>query len=100
MVGGDWPSPGPPWCEFDVRAAIYPGTTADQARAEIDACLRDAASDPRLGGTPPQVTYTGFYAEGYVLEEGSDSENTMQEVHKLAFQSDLQSFTTRKSAVQ
>ena len=59
---------------IDVRAAIYPGITADQARAQIDDCLRDATSDPRLGGRPP-VTYTGFYAEGYVLEPGSDAEH-------------------------
>src|SRR3546814_17319966 len=94
MVGGDWPSPGPPWCEFDVRAAIYPGTTADEARAEIDACLRDAVSDPRLGGTPPQVPYTGFYADGYVLDEGSDAENTLRYCHPQAFQRALDTFTT------
>lgn len=94
IAGGDWPSTVPPWCEFDVRAAIYPGTTADEAREQIDACLRDAASDRRFGGTPPQVTYTGFYAEGYVLEEGSDAENTLRECHKQAFHSDLESFTT------
>lgn len=94
IEGGDWPSTVPPWCEFDVRAAIYPGTTADEARAQIDACLRDAVADPRLGGTPPQVTYTGFYAEGYVLEEGSAAENTLRACHQQAFNSELQSFTT------
>ena len=40
------------------------------------------------------MTYTGFYAEGYVLEEGSDAENTLRECHKQAFKSDLESFTT------
>lgn len=94
IEGGDWPSTVPPWCEFDVRAAIYPGTTADEARAQIDACLRDSVADPRLGGTPPQVTYTGFYAEGYVLEEGSAAENTLRACHQQAFNSELQSFTT------
>lgn len=94
IAGGDWPSTVPPWCEFDVRAAIYPGTTADQARAEIEACLAEAAADPRLGGLSPQVEFTGFYAEGYVLEEGSDAENTLRDCHRIAFQSELESFTT------
>jgi acetylornithine deacetylase len=94
IEGGDWPSSVPSWCEFDVRAAIYPGITADQARAQIDDCLRDAASDPRLGGRPPQVTYTGFYAEGYVLEPGSDAEHTLRACHRQVFQEDLESFTT------
>ncbi|WP_427306042.1 ArgE/DapE family deacylase [Cupriavidus sp. H39] len=94
IEGGDWPSTVPPWCEFDVRAAIYPGTTADEARAEIEACLRNAVSDPRLGGSEPEVTFTGFYAEGYVLEEGSDAENTLRDCHRHAFENELQSFTT------
>lgn len=94
IEGGDWPSTVPPWCEFDVRAAIYPGTTADEARAQIEACLSKVAENPKLGGTPPEVTFTGFYAEGYVLEEDSDAENTLRDCHRQAFESELESFTT------
>lgn len=95
IEGGDWPSTVPPWCEFDVRAAIYPGTTADQARAQIEACIAEASqSDPRLTMAHPTVTFNGFYAEGYVLEEGSDAENVLRDCHKIAFNADLQSFTT------
>lgn len=95
IEGGDWPSTVPPWCEFNVRAAIYPGTTADQARAEIEACIADACGkDPRLAAAHPTVTFNGFYAEGYVLEEGSDAENVLRDCHKIAFDAELQSFTT------
>lgn len=93
--GGDWPSTVPPWCEFDIRAAIYPGMSADEARERIEQTLADAVkSDPRLGGRMPEVTYTGFYAEGYVLEEGSDAEKTLRECHETAFKSELKTFTT------
>lgn len=95
IQGGDWPSTVPPWCEFDVRAAIYPGMTADQARAQIEACIANASlSDPRLATVHPSVEFNGFYAEGYVLEEGSDAEHVLRDCHKIAFNADLQSFTT------
>jgi acetylornithine deacetylase len=95
IQGGDWPSTVPPWCEFDVRAAIYPGTTANEARAQIEECIATASrSDPRLAASHPTVSFNGFYAEGYVLEEGSDAENVLRDCHKIAFDADLQSFTT------
>ncbi|ALM54315.1 ArgE/DapE family deacylase [Halomonas huangheensis] len=93
--GGDWPSTVPPWCEFDVRAAIYPGMSANDARERIEQTLAEAVkTDTRLGGEMPEITYTGFYAEGYVLEEGSDAEKTLRQCHETAFKSELQSFTT------
>lgn len=95
IQGGDWPSTVPPWCEFDVRAAIYPGTTADEARAQIEECIFAASrSDPRLAQAHPTLSFNGFYAEGYVLEEGSDAENVLRDCHKIAFDADLRSFTT------
>lgn len=95
IEGGDWPSTVPPWCEFEVRAAIYPGTSADEARAQIEECILAATrSDPRLAKAHPTLTFNGFYAEGYVLEEGSDAENVLRDCHRIAFDADLQSFTT------
>jgi len=95
IAGGDWASTVPPWCELDVRVAIYPGTTADDARREIELCLaRASAGDPRLAGARTSVTFNGFYAEGYVLEEGSDAENVLRACHRTAFDAELRSFTT------
>lgn len=95
IAGGDWTSAVPSWCTFDVRAAMYPGISAGQARREIEACLLDAArSDPFLANRPPEIEFNGFYAEGYVLEAGSDAENTLRDCHRLAFGEELKSFTT------
>lgn len=95
IQGGDWASMVPAWCWFDVRIAIYPGVHAKDAAIKIEDCLREAAgSDPTLANNPPQVEYTGFFAEGYVLEEGSDAEHTLAQAHRHSYGSDLESFVT------
>lgn len=95
IEGGDWASMVPAWCWFDVRIAIYPGVHAKDAAREIEACLRAAAqNDPVLANNPPQVEYTGFFAEGYVLEEGSDAEHTLAKAHLRSYGSKLESFVT------
>lgn len=95
ISGGDWPSTVPPWCEFDLRLAIYPGTPADDAYEAVKQCIEEcAAGDARFGDSRPAVTKTGFYAEGYVLEEGGDAENVLRECHKAVFEAELESFTT------
>ena len=92
IVGGDWPSSVPAWCEFDVRAAVYPGTPAEKAWAELQECLAGLA----FGKTPIHAvaTRTGFFAEGYVLEPGSDAEALLGEAHRRVFGGPLASFTT------
>jgi len=93
--GGDWASMVPAWCWFDVRIAIYPGQDPRDAARQIEACLLEASrNDPALANNPPQVEYTGFFAEGYVLEEGSDAEQTLASAHMRSFGRDLESFTT------
>jgi acetylornithine deacetylase len=95
IEGGDWASMVPAWCWFDVRIAIYPGVHAKDAARKIEACLRAAAqNDPALANNPPQVEYTGFFAEGYVLEEGSDAEHTLAKAHLCSYGSKLESFVT------
>lgn len=42
-----------------------------------------------------RVVPDGFYAEGYVLEPGSQAESVLAESHKAAFSKDLTSFTIR-----
>ena len=78
IAGGDWASSVPSWCVFDVRVAVYPGDDLDQRKAEIEACLREAANqDAFLRNAPPQITYNGFLAEGYVLS-GDDEATALQ----------------------
>ena len=93
--GGDWASSVPAWCTFDCRIAIFPGTDPRHAAGEIKDALGAAARDNEfLANNPPEVEFNGFFAEGYVLEEGSDAEQTLARAHVRAFGTSLQSFVT------
>lgn len=92
IVGGDWPSSVPAWCEIEVRAATYPGVGADRAWAQIEQCLDRTAE--KLDGVKPMARRTGFYAEGYVQPEGSEAEQVLERAHRVAFGAPLESFTT------
>lgn len=91
ISGGDWPSSVPAWCEFHVRAALYPGTSAEVAWQQITKCLQLSATD---GISHVHAERSGFFSEGYVLEEGSDAESVLAGAHRQAFGADLHSFTT------
>ena len=82
IAGGDWPSSVPAWCTFDVRVAIYPGQSIAEAKAEIEATIREAARANRfLANSPPEITYHGFEAEGYVLEGGEEAVALLGRTH-------------------
>ncbi len=53
-----------------------------------------ARATPFLANNPPEVEFNGFFAEGYVLEEDSDAEQTLTHAHVRAFGTSLQSFVT------
>lgn len=92
IIGGDWPSSVPAWCEFDVRAAIYPGITAEQAWGELQECL--ASLQHGEAAIHAVATKTGFFSEGYVLEPGSEAESLLEATHRQVYGQDLESFTT------
>ncbi|SMX89596.1 ArgE/DapE family deacylase [Brevibacterium antiquum] len=101
IEGGDWPSSVPAWCELQVRVATYPGTSADEAWEEIVEGLAEvgrggSASDGSSSAPSFEIELTpnGFYAEGYVLEPGSDAERLLERTHREAFGAQLTSFTT------
>ncbi|SDE05414.1 ArgE/DapE family deacylase [Rhodospira trueperi] len=95
IAGGDWASSVPAWCTFDGRFGLYPGVSPRDAAREIEECLRrTAAADPFMANQPPEVTYNGFMAEGYVLEEGSEAERTLGRAHASAYGQSLEAFTT------
>jgi acetylornithine deacetylase len=95
IEGGDWASSVPAWCRLDCRIAIYPGVSAENAAREIETAVASFARQDRfLANNPPQVIFNGFFAEGYVLEPGSEAEQVLGEAHKTATGRDLESFMT------
>lgn len=95
IEGGDWASSVPAWCRIDCRIAIYPGTSAAEAAKEIEAHLAAFARGDRfLANNPPQVTWNGFFAEGYEFEEGSEAEAVLGRAHQAATGEALKSFMT------
>lgn len=95
IEGGDWASSVPAWCRLHCRIATYPGVAAEDAAREIEAAVAAfARSDPYLSNTPPQVTFNGFFVEGYVLEPGSAAEQALAWAHQAATGAPLQSFTS------
>ncbi|MEC9243342.1 MAG: ArgE/DapE family deacylase, partial [Pseudomonadota bacterium] len=95
IEGGDWASTVAAWCKLSCRIAIYPGDDPKDRAAQIEAHLaRELADDPFLGNRPPEVIWNGFFARGYVLEEGTDAEKALAEAHRAATASELKSFVT------
>ena len=80
--GGDWASSTPAWCEVDCRIGLVPGTTPEQAMAGIEACVKAAArGDSFMANNPPEIVWTGFQTDPYVLEPGSDAEKVLADAH-------------------
>ncbi|MCZ4271843.1 ArgE/DapE family deacylase [Maritalea porphyrae] len=88
--GGDWTSSVPAWSVFDVRMAIFPGQSIDDAKAEIEQVILAAAQENAfLRNSLPEVIYHGFHAEGYALSQDSSTHAataiaTLENAHQLA----------------
>lgn len=95
IEGGDWGSSVPCWCKVQCRLAVYPGVSADAAAREVtDRVAGFAREDRFLSNHPPKVTFNGFFAEGYVLEEGSEAEKVLSRAHQTATGRPLETFMT------
>jgi acetylornithine deacetylase len=94
IQGGDWGSSVPAWCELDLRCALYPGVAAEDAWQELTDALAQITHDANGNPIEATATRTGFFAEGYVLEEGSDAEAVLERTHRTVFGEELRSFTT------
>lgn len=95
IEGGDWASSVPSWCRVDCRIAIYPGVSAAEAAREIEEAIAAFSRGDRfLANNPPRVTFNGFFAEGYVLDEGSEAERILGDAHRAATGRPLESFMT------
>ena len=95
IAGGDWASSVPAWCKLDCRISLYPGVRAADAAREIEqAVAAFARDDSLLSNNPPRVTFNGFFAEGYVLEPGSEAEAVLARAHETAVGKPLQAATS------
>ena len=95
IEGGDWASSVPAWCRIDCRLSLYPGTSAAEVEARVRAHLTAMSrADPFLANTPPQITFNGFYSEGYVLEPGSEAEDVLRSAHETATGAPLHDLVT------
>ncbi len=95
IEGGDWASSVPAWCRLHCRIAIYPGESAESTAREISERISAfARQDKYFANSPPQVTFNGFYSEGYVLEPGSEAEAVLARAHTAATGKPLESFMT------
>ena len=95
IEGGDWASSVPSWCKLHCRISIYPGTTAENAAREIrDRVANYARSDRFFANNPPAVSFNGFFAEGYVLEPGTDAEAVLGDAHRAVNGTSLETFMT------
>jgi len=89
--GGDWGSSTPAWCEVDCRIGLLPGTPLAEARQQVlDAVAQAAMTDPFMANNKPEVIWTGFQADGYILDPGSEAERVLASVHKAVLGSELQ----------
>jgi acetylornithine deacetylase len=83
IVGGDWASSTPAWCEVDCRIAVAPDRSLADFREELSGVVAAAArQDPFLADHPPTIVWNGFQADPYVLEPGSAIEATVRNVHR------------------
>jgi acetylornithine deacetylase len=81
--GGDWGSSTPAWCEVDCRIGLLPGTTLEEARAEVLRTVAEAAgADNFLANNPPEVIWNGFQADAHVLQPGSEAEDALGRAHE------------------
>jgi acetylornithine deacetylase len=69
IEGGEWVSSVATRCMMELRCGFYPGVTAAQARAAVEARLAQTAQrDARLAGIVYRIRYAGFQAEGFVAD--------------------------------
>ena len=80
--GGEWASSVATRCVMEIRCGFYPGMAAAEARDEIEKHLKEAVeSEPRLAEIEWRIEYTGFQAEGCVIDVDTPLVNALAETH-------------------
>jgi len=93
--GGEWASSVPTRCVMELRCGFYPGVTAAQARAAIEARLDETiSSSPALAGITHRVRYAGFQAEGFVLDNAAPLLSALASAHMKIMDGDAHWFAS------
>jgi acetylornithine deacetylase len=75
---------------MDCRLAVYPGQDPADVARRIDTAVSTACQDHLfLSNNPATTEYNGFFARGYILEEGSDAEAALVAAHRTATDGDV-----------
>ena len=83
IQGGDWPSSVPEECVLEVRFATYPGDDMDDAQRRFrDEVLAELRDDPWLGQHPPEITFFGFRADGFVIDRDAAIMQAVRAAHR------------------
>ncbi|MBC7737036.1 MAG: M20/M25/M40 family metallo-hydrolase [Candidatus Saccharibacteria bacterium] len=82
VQAGDWTSSVASLADFSLRIGFPRGWTAETAEAEVRQAIADiAAADPDFRGQP-DITLSGFRAEGYLLDQTSPLLRDLAAVHR------------------
>ena len=82
VQAGDWTSSVASLADFSLRIGFPRGWSAETAEAEVRQAIADiAAADPDFRGQP-DVTLSGFRAEGYLLDQTSPLLRDLAAVHR------------------
>jgi acetylornithine deacetylase len=83
LAGGEWTSSVPTFARADVRIGYYPGRTAADVKAEIEAFLKEAhARHPKAGSVNYEVKYEGFQGDGLVVNMEEPVIKTLMACHE------------------
>ncbi|KAB7707192.1 ArgE/DapE family deacylase [Bacillus aerolatus] len=81
---GDWPSTVPSECTIEARVGFSPGINPQDIKNELHAYLLKASEkDEWLNENPPEITFYGFHAEGFAIDQNQELFETLGKAHEL-----------------
>ena len=93
IKGGDWNSTVAAWCELGLRIAVFPGQDIDEACAEIQEFIQKIVEkDEYLSANPPEVTFKGLRAEGFLPANNDELRQFLAANHELTCHTELEEF--------
>jgi len=88
LSGGEWTSSVPTHCRADLRIGYYPGKTAAEVRAEVEAVLAAAhAKHANAASVHYKITYQGFQGDGLVVDMDTPVIRTLKQCHEAMLHS-------------